>query len=87
MLMREPQNKWDSNAVAVVGGVVSDTMARKQEFSNMKPLKHPNKFDSRHEEMVGHLPKLMALHVTKFLKRPTNSGKVTVTGKRGNRGA
>jgi len=29
----------------------------------------------------------MALHVTKFLKRPTNSGKVTVTGKRVNRGA
>jgi len=29
MLMREPQNKWDSNAVAVVGGDVSDTMARK----------------------------------------------------------
>ena len=29
MLMREPQNKWDSNAVAVVGGVASDTMARK----------------------------------------------------------
>ena len=42
MLMWEPQNTWDSNAVAVVGGDVSDTMARKQEFSNTKPLKHPN---------------------------------------------
>lgn len=37
--------------------------------------------------MVGHVPKLMAMHVTKFLKRPTNSVKVTVTGKRVNRGA
>ena len=87
MLMREPQNKWDSNAVTVVGGVTSDTMARKQEFSNTEPLKHPNEFDPGHEEVVGHLPKLMALHVTKFLKRPTNSGKVAVTGKRVNRGA
>lgn len=87
MLMREPQNKWDSNAVAVVGGGVSDTMARKQEFSNTKPLKHPNEFDSGHEEVVEHLPKLMTLHVTRFLKRQTNSGKVTVAGKRVNRGA
>ena len=32
MLMREPQDKWDSNAVAVVGDDASDTMSRKQEF-------------------------------------------------------
>lgn len=69
----------------MVGGDASDTMARKQEFSNTEPLKHPNEFDSGHEEVVGHLSKLMVLHVTKFLKRPTNSGKVTVTGKRVNR--
>lgn len=87
MLMREPQNKWDSNAVAVLGGVASDTMAKKQEFSNMEPLKHLNEFDPRHKEVVGHLYKPMALHLTKFLKRPTNSGKVTVMGKRVNRGA
>ena len=49
----------------------------------------PNEFDPGHEEVVGHLPKLMALHVTKFLKRLTNSGKATVAGKRVllNRGA
>ena len=87
MLVREPQNKWDSNAVVVVGGEGSDTMVRKQEFSNTEPLKRPNEFDSEHVEVVGNIPKLMALHVTKFLKRSTNSGKVTVTGKRVNRGA
>ena len=64
MLMREPQDKWDSNAVAVVGGDASDRMARKQEYSNTEPLKHPNEFDFGHKEVVGHLPKLMALHVT-----------------------
>ena len=85
MLTREPQDKWDSNAVAVVGDDASDTMTRKQEYSNTEPLKHPNEFDFGHEEVLGHLPKLMVLHVTKFLKRPTNSGKVTVTGKRVNR--
>jgi len=86
ILMREPQNKWDSNAVVVEGGDVSDTKARKQEFLNTKPLKHPNEFDSGHEEVVGHLPKLTVLHVTKCLKRPTNSGKITFTGKTANRG-
>ena len=66
MLMWEPQNKSDSNAVAALDGVASDTMARKQEFWNMEPLKQPNKFDPGHEEVVGHLPKLTALHMTKF---------------------
>ena len=61
MLMRETQNKWDSNPVTVVGGVASDTMARRKEFSNTEPLKHPNEVDPRHEEVVGHLPKIMAL--------------------------
>ena len=55
-------------------------------FSNTEPLKHPDESDSGNKEVVEHLPKLMPLHVTKFLKRPTNSGKVTVTGNRVNRG-
>ena len=37
-------------------------------------------------EVIGHVPKLMALWLTKFLKRPTNKGKVTVKGMRVNRG-
>ena len=37
-------------------------------------------------EVVGHVSKLMAVWLTKFLKRPTNSGKVVITGKRVNRG-
>ena len=37
--------------------------------------------------VIGHLPNLMALDLTKCLKRPKNSGTVTVTGKRVNRGA
>ena len=37
-------------------------------------------------EVIGHIPKLMALWLTRFLKRPTNSGNVTVKGKRVNRG-
>ena len=49
-------------------------MARKQEFSNTEPLKHPNEFDPGHEEVVGHLPK-------------PKVNKVTVMGKRVNRGA
>ena len=37
--------------------------------------------------VIGRLPNLMALDLTKFLKRPKHSGTVTVTGKRVNRGA
>ena len=37
-------------------------------------------------KVTCHLPKLMALWLTKFLKQRTNSGKVVVKGKRVNRG-
>ena len=37
-------------------------------------------------KVIGHVPKLMAMWLFKFLKRPTNSGKVKITGKRVNRG-
>ena len=35
---------------------------------------------------IRHVPKLMALWLTNFLKRATNSGKVVIKGKRVNRG-
>ena len=38
-------------------------------------------------EVVGHVPKLMAQWVAKFLKRASKSGTVVITGKRINRGA
>ena len=37
-------------------------------------------------KVVGHVPKLMAMWLFEFLKRPTNSGKVKITRKRVNRG-
>ena len=37
-------------------------------------------------EVVGHIPKLLVVWLTKFLKRPTNSGKVVITGRWVNRG-
>ena len=37
-------------------------------------------------DVIGHVPKLMATWLTKFLKRPSNSGKAIVKGKRVNRG-
>ena len=47
---------------------------------------HPNELTSN-LEVVGHVPKLMAQWVTRFLKRQTNSATVVVKGKRINRGA
>lgn len=37
-------------------------------------------------EVIGRVPKLMVLWLTKFFKRSTNSGKVVVNGNRVNRG-
>ena len=45
---------------------------------------HENEFNG--ETVLGHVPKLMALWLTKFLKRPTNKGRAVVKGKRVNRG-
>ena len=46
---------------------------------------HPNEM-SDDIKVVGHVPKLMAIWLTKFLKRATNIGKVVIKGKRVNRG-
>lgn len=53
--------------------------------SAQKRTGHPNEVTDL-MEVVEHVPKLMAVSLTKFLKRPTNPGKVMITGKRVNRG-
>ena len=91
-LKREPQNKEDTNAVAVarqkrkmkLRSTRSDTKSVRCK-NGSKPYSHPNTMMHDYE-VIGHVPKLMALWLTKFLKRPTNSGKVVVKGKRVNRG-
>ena len=40
-----------------------------------KPYYHPNEMMDDYE-MIGHLPKLMALWLTTFFERPTNKGKL-----------
>ena len=47
---------------------------------------HPNEM-SDDFKVVGHVPKLMAIWLAKFLKRATNIGKVVIKGKRVNRGS
>ena len=46
---------------------------------------HENELNG--ETVLGHVPKLMALWLTKILKRPTKKGRAVVKGKRVNRGA
>ena len=46
---------------------------------------HENELNG--ETVLGHVPKLMALWLTKFLKMATNKGRAVVKGKRVNRGA
>ena len=50
---------------------------------SINSLIHPNEM-SHSNEVIGHIPKLMALWVT---KRTTNSGTVVITDERVNRGA
>ena len=44
-----------------------------------KPYSHPNEMKDNYE-VIRHVPKLMALWLTKFLKRPTNNGEITIKG-------
>ena len=91
-LKREAQNKEDTNAVAVsrqkrkmkLRSTRSDTKSVCCK-NGSKPYSHPNTMMHDYE-VIGHVPKLMALWLAKFLKRPTNNGKVVVKGKRVNRG-
>ena len=50
-----------------------------------KPTEHPNEITDL-MEVAGHVPKDKTLWLFKFLKRPTNPGKVKITGERVNRG-
>ena len=68
-----------TNAVAVVQETQSGNTTRAS--SQVEPLNtHPNEI-AVGMEVVGHVPKLMAQWVTKFLKRASNSGTVVITGK------
>ena len=78
LLTREPNNMNESNAVALVQAAKEKTAMSDQV---QKPLKmaakqtmHPNNLTDQFDE-IGHVPKLMATWLTKFLKRPSNSGK------------
>lgn len=78
-LMREPTNEKDVNAVAVVRPKPDQVQTeRAVDF-------HPNILNKEFE-VIGHVPKLMATWLTRFLKRHTNCGKVVIKGKRVNRG-
>ena len=84
-LKREPQNKKDTNAVAVARQKRKSRSTRSVcRKTASKPYFHPNAMMDNYE-VIGPVPKLMAW-LTKFLKRPTNSGKVVVKGKCVNRG-
>lgn len=95
-LRREPSNKEDSNAVAVVRESLHEMeenlslrsvqrAMRRRDMSTEKRYSHPNEMREDFE-IIGHVPKLMAIWLTKFLKRAANSGKAVIKGKRVNRG-
>ena len=56
-----------------------------REISSEVRSSHPNEM-SEDFQVVGHAPKLMAIWLTKFLKRASNIGKAVIKGKRVNRG-
>ena len=88
-LMREPNNKEDSNAIAVVREKQSSSVSERStrlQTETMRSFVHPNEMTDD-MEIIGHVPKLMAQWVKKFLKRATNSATVIIKGKRVNRGA
>ena len=50
------------------------------QFLNSQTQIHENELND--ETVLGHVPKLMALWVTKFLRRASNKGRAVVKGKR-----
>ena len=84
-LKREPNNIADEDAVAFVQLKIPSANQEPVHSLAEKRTRHPNEATNL-MAVVGHIPKLMAVWLMKFLKRPTNSGKVVITGKRVNRG-
>ena len=84
-MKREPQNNEDSNAVAIAcpklrirkSSVTPRVTRSGRGKTASKPYSHPNEMMDDYE-VIGHVPNVMALWLTKFLKRATNKGKVTV---------
>ena len=88
VLKREPNNKKDNNAVAVVRPLISLDISESQRSSRRTSRRagqtfHSNTVDEQEDEILSHIPLQMALFISKFLKRLTNKGKVVVTGKPG----
>ena len=76
-LRQEPLNTVDYNAEAIV-------LKREGGRSRRKCI-HDNEING--ETVLGHVPKLMALWLTKLFKRPTNKGRALMQSKRVNRAA
>lgn len=83
-LKREPGSKMDPNAVMIVHPGPCGTSC--EEFAP-KPGKPCHQSELGNDfQILGHVPKLMVIWLSKFLKRGTNDGKAVVKGKRINRG-
>ena len=79
-LKREPQNKVDPCAVAVVRPLPRPPKDNDPDQAPCSSAEgHPNTVQTN-EEVIGHIPLRMASCVSKFLKRSTNKGKVVVPG-------
>ena len=74
-LKRYPLNTIDYNAVAIVS-------KRESRMSRRKCI-HENELNGK--TILGHILKLVALLLTKFLKRPTNKGRADMKDKCVNR--
>ena len=86
VLKRELSNEEAENDVAVVRDRSLKCQKSVKTGQNSKQLcdmsskirsPHPNEM-SKHFEVVGHVPKLITIWFTKFLKRATNIGKVVI---------
>ena len=89
VLKREPNNKKDNNAVAVVRPLISLDISESQQSSGSprtsrraRQTVHSNTVGEQENEILGHISFRIPLFVSTFLKRLTNKGKVVVTGRR-----
>ena len=76
--MREPTNETDMNTVAVV-------RPKPDQVQTKRAVNLHSNILNEEFEVTGHIPKLMATWLTRFLKRQTNYGRVDIKEKRVNR--
>ena len=81
-LKHEKNNNRHNHCCSLTKGCFADHKPDRVCSPAERPTEHPRKKVTDDMELVSHIPRFIAMWLSKFLKHPMNSGKVKITGKR-----